>query len=361
MKGYILFEDGTQFEGEVFGAPSNAVGEVVFNTGMTGYQEIVTDPSYFGQIVVLTYPLIGNYGINSFDQQSSKPHVRALVVREASESFSNFRSEESLDSYLKRNNIVGLQGLDTRALVAKIREKGTLRAKIVVDSEPIDYHLDEVKQFSIYRHAQYVTAEAPYKIAGTKGKIAVLDFGIKAGIVKMLQETGYELMVFPYGTPLSTIEDYNPDGIFLSNGPGDPAEYIDAIYQIKQLIGKKPIFGICLGHQMLSLALGGKTQKMKFGHRGSNHPVKDLLHDKVVITAQNHSYEVIADSLNHQPLTITHQHVNDKTVEGYRSEALNILSVQFHPEASPGPHDSHYLFDEFVAMMVGGGICEAVA
>jgi carbamoyl-phosphate synthase small subunit len=361
MNGYILFEDGTQMAGQIFGAVSNAVGEVVFNTGMTGYQEIVTDPSYFGQIVVLTYPLIGNYGINSEDQQSSKSHVRGLIVREASDTFSNFRSEESLDSYLKKQGIVGLQGLDTRALVAKIRENGTMKAKIIVDQEPVEYHIDEVKQFTVYRPAQYVTTKEAYTIPGKSGKIAVVDFGIKAGILKMLEKTGYELKVFPYGTPLSVLEAYDADGYFLSNGPGDPAEYEDAIYIVKHLVKTKPIFGICLGHQILSLALGGETRKMKFGHRGSNHPVKDIKHDKVVITAQNHSYEVVSESLLDQPIVITHKHVNDQTIEGFRSEALELLSVQFHPEASPGPHDSHYLFDEFVAMMKGGTACEEVA
>lgn len=351
MKGYILFEDGTKMEGQVFGATSNAVGEVVFNTGMTGYQEILTDPSYYGQIVVLSYPLIGNYGINTEDHQSIKPQVKGLIVREASTEFTNFRSEGSLNDYLSAHNIVGLQGIDTRALVHKIRTAGTLRGKIVVDDLPEVYHIGDAKEYTNYKPAQYVATKEAYVIPGTRGRIAVLDFGIKQGILDMLGTLDYEIKVFPYYQPLQDILDYNADGYFLSNGPGDPAEYNEAIYKVKQLIGTKPIFGICLGHQILSLALGGKTMKLKFGHRGSNHPVKDFAIGKVLITSQNHSYEVVSESLAHLFLKVTHVHANDGSVEGFRSEKHQILSVQFHPEASPGPQDSHYLFDEFDVMM----------
>jgi carbamoyl-phosphate synthase small subunit len=351
MNGYLLLEDGTTYSGTIIGYPHNEIGEVVFNTGMTGYQEILTDPSYYGQIVTMTYPLIGNYGINSHDSQSKKPMVRGFIVKEASDIFTNFRSEKSLQDYLYENKIIGLVGIDTRSLVKKIRTTGTMNGKIIINELDADKHIEEIRAFTNLDVAKIVSTKEDYIIPGTKGKIAVLDYGIKQHILDSLSNLGYELKVFSYYTDLSEIEAYKPDGIFLSNGPGDPSTLDEAIAKAKGLIGKYPIFGICLGHQLLWLALGGQTKKMKFGHRGSNHPVKDSKLNRIFITSQNHSYEIIEESLNDSAIEITHRNVNDKTVEGFRSKSLNILSVQYHPEASPGPSDSMYLFDEFKEMI----------
>lgn len=350
MKGYLILEDGTKFEGKIFGKKRNSVGEVVFNTGMTGYQETLTDPSYYGQIVILTYPLVGNYGIALGDNQSEKPKVSGFVVREASVHYSNWRASESIDSYLKKNDIVGLEGVDTRALTKIIREKGTMAGKIVAYEDGAD-HIVEAKDFDNSDAVHQVTPKFNYDLMPTIPKVAVVDYGIKRNILSALVNRNAHVRVFSCLNSAEEILDFNPDGIFLSNGPGDPAHLKDEIETVKALIGKKPIFGICLGHQLLAHAFGGETRKLKYGHRGCNHPVKDLEKDRVYITAQNHGYEVIADSLDKSVLKITHVNMNDGTLEGMKHLTLPIFSVQFHPEASPGPNDSEYLFDEFFNMI----------
>ncbi len=350
MKGYLILEDGTKFEGNIFGKKRNSVGEVVFNTGMTGYQETLTDPSYYGQIVILTYPLVGNYGITLDDNQSEKPKVRGFIVREASVNYSNWRGMESIDEYLNKNDIVGLEGIDTRALTKIIREKGTMTGKIVAYEDGVDV-IEELKVFDNSDAVHQVTAKFNYDLMPITPKVAVVDYGIKRNILNALVNRNVHVRVFSCLNTAEEILDFNPDGIFLSNGPGDPAFLKAEIETVKKLIGKKPIFGICLGHQLLAHAFGGETKKMKYGHRGCNHPVKDLAKDRVFITSQNHGYEVVAESLDKSILKITHVNMNDNTVEGMRHLSLPIFSVQFHPEASPGPSDSDYLFDEFLNMI----------
>jgi len=356
MDAILALEDGTIFRGEAFGATGERFGEVVFNTSMTGYQEILTDPSYKGQIVTMTYPLIGNYGINKEDVESKQPFVEGFVVREYSKISSNWRSEKSLADYLKENNIVGIEGIDTRALTLHIREAGAMKA--VLSTEDLDEKklvkkakgsrglmgVDLVKEVTSSK--RYVWSQGKPKY-----KVAVLDCGVKYNILRGLLKNKCQCIVLPADTGAKDILKIKPDGILLSNGPGDPAAVKYVIETTGGLIGKLPIFGICLGHQMLGLALGGKTFKLKFGHHGANHPVKDLKTKKVYITVQNHGFCVDIDSLNKKEIEITHINLNDQTLEGMRHKKLPIFSVQFHPEASAGPHDAAYLFGEFIEMM----------
>lgn len=341
---YLLLEDGTKYYGEIFGSPQSIVGEVVFNTGMTGYEGVITDPSYHGQIVVMTYPLIGNYGIRCEDTESDGPKIKALIVRELCDIHSNWAAEEGLNDYLIRHNICGLQGVDTRSITCKIRDGGTLRGKIVLEESDTD--LSEIKNYQVKNPVLNVTTKSAYKLnGGDKYSIAVIDYGIKKSILNSLVKREYTITVFPAVTDAQAIIDYKPDGILLSNGPGNPADNIFQIEQIKKLIGFRPIFAICLGHQMLALASGGQTEKLKYGHRGCNHPVKDLKTDRVYITSQNHGYSVIPSTMKNA----TNSHINwhDNTCEGLRYNDSLSLSVQFHPEAGPGPTDTGYLFDEF--------------
>lgn len=350
MRAYLLLENGVYFEGESIGLSGETMGEVVFNTGMTGYQEVLTDPSYYGQIVTMTYPLIGNYGINEEDFQSYKPHVRGFVVREACEKPSNFRYKYTLDEYLKANNIVGIQGVDTRALTKIIREKGTMMGMITLNISDIEEKLKAIRGHIERDHVERVTTREVYHIHGSGYRVAVIDYGIKTNIIENLKIRGLDITVFPARCAAEDILDIKPDGILLSNGPGDPKDAMYAVEQVDKLIGKVPVFGICLGHQILSLALGADTSKLKYGHRGCNHPVKDLKSDRTYITSQNHGYTVIPESLP-DDVEITHININDNTVEGIRHKKLPVYSVQFHPEASPGPYDTLYLFDVFVDMM----------
>jgi carbamoyl-phosphate synthase small subunit len=356
MQAVLALEDGTIFRGEAFGATGERFGEVVFNTSMTGYQEILTDPSYKGQIVTMTYPLIGNYGINKEDVESKQPFVEGFVVKEYSKISSNWRSEESLADYLKENNIVGIEGIDTRALTLHIREAGAMKA--VLSTEDLDEKklvkkakgsrglvgVDLVKEVTSSKRYFWSQGKPKYKVA-------VLDCGVKYNILRELLKNKCQCIVLPANTGAKDILKIKPDGILLSNGPGDPAAVKYVIETTRGLIGKLPIFGICLGHQMLGLALGGKTFKLKFGHHGANHPVKDLKTKKVYITVQNHGFCVDIDSLNKKEIEITHINLNDQTLEGMRHKKLPIFSVQFHPEASAGPHDAQYLFKEFIEKM----------
>lgn len=353
MKAFLLLEDGTVFEGNSFGMEGNIVGEVVFNTGMTGYQEVLTDPSYCGQIVCMTYPLIGNYGVNLDDIESVKPQVKGFIVRELCKTPSNWRSIESLNEYLQRNEIIGLEGIDTRELTIILREKGTMKGTIVTGENLSDIQekLSELKSYTINNPVLQVTTPQLKHYDGDGYRIALLDYGLKKNIVRSLLKRNCEVNVFPATATAEEILSTEPDGIMLSNGPGDPKDCQFQIETIKKLIGKKPMFGICLGHQLTALANGADTEKLKYGHRGCNHPVKDLEKDMTYITSQNHGYTIIENSLNRETMSISHINMNDRTIEGIKYKNAPLFTVQFHPEASPGPGDTAYLFDEFMEMI----------
>ena len=379
MRALLALEDGRFFEGESFGATGTHVGEICFNTAMTGYQEVLTDPSYRGQIVAMTYPLIGNYGINSTDQESRSPHVRGFVIEELTEVPSNWRSEMSLDEYLRKWNIPGAQGIDTRALTRHLRTRGAMKACLTtenisqeeatrraIEGEGVigmDY-VREVSTSEIYQWDPEDRLSAPWSIAAANGgikpalppvkfRIVAYDYGIKQNILRLLRQKSFGVTVVPASTTADETLALNPDGIFLSNGPGDPAALPYAHEAVHDLMGKKPIFGICLGHQILGFAFGGSTFKLKFGHRGANQPVKDLRSGKVAITAQNHGFAVAPESLPSN-VEVTHINLNDGTVEGMRHKELPIFSVQYHPEAAPGPHDASYFFDQFADLIEEG-------
>ncbi|EOU1683182.1 glutamine-hydrolyzing carbamoyl-phosphate synthase small subunit [Clostridium perfringens] len=345
MKAKLILENGVVFEGKAFGYLKECVGEVVFNTGMTGYQEVLTDPSYYGQIVTMTYPLIGNYGINLEDLESKEPKVRGFIVREKCQYPNNFRCELELETYLAQNKILGLDGIDTRALTKILRNNGTMKGIIVLDNSNLEDVKDKLEAFSNRDAVSIVSTNERYEISGEGKKVAIIDFGIKQNIIRNFVKRGCNVTVFPYDFKAEEVLDINPDLVFLSNGPGDPEDMGEAVNEIKKIVGKKPIVGICLGHQLLALTLGGETKKLKFGHRGCNHPVKDLINNRVHITSQNHGYYVATLPEN---MEITHVSMNDGTVEGMRHKELPIFSVQFHPEACPGPKDSEYIFDEFM-------------
>lgn len=363
MKAIIALEDGTIFEGASFGASGERAGEIVFNTSMTGYQEIMTDPSYKGQIVTMTYPLIGNYGINKEDVESSSPKIEGFIIKERSKITSSWRSETDLDQYLKKNNIIGIEGVDTRSLTLHIRTKGAMKGVIsTIDLNPKSLikkakdspgliGRDLVKEVTCKKSYKAETVIGKGRPGPGRKKVVAMDFGIKYNILRCLAESGCDVTVVPADTKAKDILEQNPDGIFLSNGPGDPAAITYAIEEIKKLLGKKPIFGICLGHQLLGLAFGGKTFKLKFGHRGANHPVKDMTTGKIEITCQNHGFCVDINSLNKDDIELTHINLNDNTLEGMAHKKLPVFSVQYHPEASPGPHDSRYLFKRFMDSM----------
>jgi carbamoyl-phosphate synthase small subunit len=356
MEAVLALENGSIFRGKAFGATGEQHGEVVFNTSMTGYQEILTDPSYCGEIVVMTYPLIGNYGVNNEDFEHKYSFVRGFVVKHACDHPSNWRVQEGLDQYLAKRGIIGLAGVDTRALTRQLRTKGTMRGIISTEVSDLQALITKAKQaptLSDEEPVPSVTTREIIRIPGQGPRVVVMDFGAKANIMRCLTNLGCDLTVVPAHSTAEEILQLNPEGIMLSNGPGDPERVPYAINTVRELVGKKPIFGICLGHQILGLALGAKTYKLKFGHRGANHPVKDLLTGKVNITSQNHGYAVDQQSLQGLPVEITHLNINDDTVEGFRHTSLPAFSVQYHPEASPGPNDSRYLFDRFMAMMQG--------
>jgi len=357
MKALLALEDGRIFEGVSFGAEGERTGEVVFNTGMTGYQEILTDPSYKGQIVAMTYPLIGNYGVNNADAESRGLWLEGFVVRELSEAPSNWRSEQDLDTYLRQHGVAGIQGVDTRALTRHIREAGAMKAVIsATDLDPSSL-VDKARRspgLSGIDLVQDVTCDRPFTFADQGGPVVVvLDCGVKFSTLRQLRTAGCTVIVVPAHAAVDDILAYKPAGVLLSNGPGDPAAVTSVIHTARQLIkiGTVPLFGICLGQQILGLALGGRTFKMKFGHHGSNHPVKDLATGTIDITVQNHGFCVDPDSLDMDATEITHINLNDHTLEGIRHKTLPIFSVQFHPEAGPGPHDARHLFGRFVQAM----------
>ncbi|TDT67407.1 carbamoyl-phosphate synthase small subunit [Hypnocyclicus thermotrophus] len=348
MKAKLILETGEVFQGKAFGYISETVGELVFNTSMTGYQELLTDPSYYGQIVITTYPLIGNYGINLEDMQSKGIKVKGFVIKEEAKLPNNFRCELSIGAFLKQNKIMGIKGLDTRYLTKLIRDKGTMKA-IITTKELTQKELKEkFDNFTNEEAVKNVTCKEKYRISGIGKKVGILDFGIKENIIESFKKRECDITVFPAYTKSEEILNSDIEAIFLSNGPGDPKDIPEIIENIKKLAGKKPIWGICLGHQLLSLALGGNTVKLKFGHRGGNHPVRDLEKNKIYITSQNHGY--VVDKLP-KGATLTHINLNDNSVEGMKIENLNIRSVQFHPEAAPGPEETAYIFDDFLKML----------
>lgn len=356
MKAFLILEDGTVFTGTSIGAVKEVISEIVFNTSMTGYLEVLTDPSYAGQAVVMTYPLIGNYGICYEDMESLKPWPDGYIVRELSRLPSNFRSEDSIQYFLKKHEIPGIAGIDTRALTKILREKGTMNGMITTNK---NYDLDTViarmKEYKTGNVVEKVTCDKKSVLAGAGKKVALMDFGAKKNIAKSLNERGCEVTIYPAQTTAEEIIAANPDGIMLSNGPGDPKDCTAIIEEIKKLYESDiPIFAICLGHQLMALAAGGDTHKMKYGHRGGNHPVKDVKTGRVYISSQNHGYVVDIEKMDENIAEVGFVNVNDQTVEGLRYKGKNIFTVQFHPEASPGPQDSAYLFDEFMKMMEVG-------
>ena len=355
----LILEDGTVYEGESFGSTASSIGEVVFNTSLTGYQEIATDPSYRFQIVVMTYPHIGNYGIELAVEQSESPQVAGFVVRDVIREPSSAHAEATLGDYFTRHKVPGITGIDTRALTRKIRNEGAMRGMITTDiSRPVEDLLAELRKAPSMAGldlVQRVTALRPYPFdepsESPRFRVAVYDFGVKKNILRQLARVGCDITVYPATTHADEIINGKFDGLLLSNGPGDPEPVTYAQANIRHLIGKLPIFGICLGHQLLGIALGGKTYKLKFGHRGGNHPVKDLRSGRVEITAQNHGFSVDPDSLAENDVEFTHINLNDQTLEGFRHRREPVVAVQYHPEAAPGPHDSFYLFDDFVRVM----------
>ena len=352
----IVLEDGEEYLGYGFGANIESICEIVFNTSMVGYQEIVSDPSYTYQMVVMTYPLIGNYGITDEDYETKQPTIGGLIVREYNDMPSNFRYTKTLSEYLEENNIPGIYGLDTRRLTRSIRDKGSRKVIITDINTSKENALKKIKEFNIPKDAvRKVSCKKKWysRTANAQFNIVAVDCGIKLNIIRSLNNRGCNVTVVPYNTTAEEIINLKPDGVFLSNGPGDPEDVIEVIKLVKELKGKYPIFGICLGHQMISLAYGAKTYKLKFGHRGGNHPVLNLQTDKIEITSQNHSYAVDEKTLKGTGLEVTHKNILDNTIEGVQSRKDKIFSVQYHPESAPGPQDSSYLFDKFIEIMKG--------
>lgn len=353
MKAFLILEDGHIFEGKSIGSTKEIISEIVFNTSMTGYLEVLTDPSYAGQAVVMTYPLIGNYGICYEDMESLKPWPDGYIVRELSRMPSNFRSEGTIQDFLVKNDIPGIEGIDTRALTKILREKGTMNGMITTNENfVLDEVISQLKKYSPTGVVKKVTCDKVSKLEGGKYKVALMDFGAKNNIAKSLHNRDCEVTIYPAQTSAKTIIESNPDGIMLSNGPGDPKECTEIIEEIKELYNSDiPIFAICLGHQLMALATGADTHKMKYGHRGGNHPVKDLKSGRVYISSQNHGYVVDENTIDENIAEVGFINVNDKTVEGLRYKNKPVFTVQFHPEACPGPQDSSLLFNEFITMM----------
>lgn len=352
MQARLLLEDGTLFTGRAFGSQTETTGEVVFNTGMTGYQEVLSDPSYCGQIVTMTYPLIGNYGITRDDFEAIRPSIHGFVVREHEEIPSNWRAEYSLDYLLKEYNIPGISEIDTRMLTRILRHHGTMKGILTSSNLSIDALQERIQASSLLTdQVQRVSSRSIYSSPGYKERIVLVDFGSKSGIMRDLTKRGCDVVIVPHDTNAEQIRRLKPDGILLSNGPGNPKDVPNAVQMIQDLLGEYPIFGICLGHQLFALACGADTQKMKFGHRGGNHPVKDIISNRCYITSQNHGYTVLDETVANTRLEITHVNNNDKTIEGLKHKDVPAFSIQYHPEASPGPFDSSYLFDDFIEMI----------
>ncbi|MBN3525987.1 glutamine-hydrolyzing carbamoyl-phosphate synthase small subunit [Paenibacillus apiarius] len=352
MQARLMLEDGTLFTGAAFGADGESAGEVVFNTGITGYQEVLSDPSYCGQIVTMTYPLIGNYGITRDDFEAIRPYVHGFVVRRHEVTPSNWRAEYTVDRLLKEYGIVGISGIDTRMLTRKLRHFGTMKGILTTGSQPVDELKEMLGVTELMRDQVARTSTIQlFSSPGDKERIVLVDFGAKSGILRELTKRGCDVVVVPHDTTAEEIRRLRPDGIQLSNGPGDPKDVPHAVNMIQELLGEIPIFGICLGHQLFALACGADTGKLKFGHRGGNHPVKELATNRCYITSQNHGYTVVEESIQGTDLVVTHINNNDKTIEGLKHANAPAFSVQYHPEAAPGPYDNSYLFDDFIEMI----------
>ncbi len=352
LKARLVLEDGSVFVGKHFGASGESLGEVVFNTGMTGYQEVLTDPSYCEQIVTMTYPLIGNYGCTVNDFESTRSHVRGFVVREFAEAPSHYSSQFSMEEYLIRENVIGIAEIDTRKLTRTLRVHGTMRGLLTTGEEPDEVLIERVRSCELPRdQVAQVTTKAPYRLPGEGKRVVLLDLGTKMGVIRSLRSRSCDIIVLPASASAQEILAWRPQGLMMSNGPGNPEDLPDTVASVRALLGQVPMFGICMGHQVLSLACGAKTEKLTFGHRGVNHPVKDLKTSRVYMTSQNHGYVVTVDSLAKTDLELTHTNQNDQSVEGVRHKFVPAYSVQYHPEAKPGPDDSDYLFDEFIGMM----------
>lgn len=352
MEGIIYFEDGTLYRGKGFGREGTAVGEMVFNTAITGYQEILTDPSYAGQIITLTYPLIGNYGVNIKESESESIFARGVIVRSISKHPSNYMSENTLEDMMQRLGLPGVSDVDTRSITKKIRNEGALKG--VISTEITDVKgLEQLLTATILKEdwMKVVGIRKKRHLPGEGCRVALLDLGVKENMIRELQKRQCDIMMFPYGTSLEEIRVYQPDGLLVSNGPGNPETATEGIALIQQLMKEMPVFGICMGHQLLAHAVGGKTYKMKYGHRGGNHGVYDIQQDRAYITSQNHGFAVDLDSVTAKDMVITHTNLNDQTVEGMKHKELPVFSVQFHPEGAPGPTDTEHLFDRFVTVM----------
>ncbi len=352
MQARLLLEDGTLFTGKVFGSEGETVGEVVFNTGITGYQEVLSDPSYCGQIVTMTFPLIGNYGITRDDFEAVRPFIHGFVVRRHEEVPSNWRAQYTLDYLLKEYGIPGISDIDTRMLTRILRHHGTMKGILTTSDVSVEELKERLGASELMRdQVSRVSTKSVFNSPGSNERIVLVDFGAKSGILRDLVKRGCDVVVVPYDTTADQIRRLKPDGILLSNGPGDPKDVPGAVKMISELLGEYPIFGICLGHQLFALACGADTTKLKFGHRGGNHPVKDLATGRCYITSQNHGYTVTEQSIGSTELTVTHINNNDGTIEGLKHNRYPAFSVQYHPEAAPGPYDSGYLFDEFIEMI----------
>ncbi|AYC29182.1 carbamoyl phosphate synthase small subunit [Paenisporosarcina cavernae] len=355
MKRYLVLETGDVFEGIGFGHEEESFGEVVFTTGMTGYQETLSDPSYFGQIITMTYPLIGNYGVNRDDFESIQPALSGMVVKELADYPSNFRSDYSLEELFSQKNIPGIQDIDTRRLTRILRIHGSLKGVFTKTGEALqlDIMLEKLARFELPKNqVESVSTKKAYPSPGRGQRVVLMDFGMKHGILRELNKRDCDVLVVPYNTTAKDILAMSPDGVMLSNGPGDPKDVPEAIETVRQLIGQIPVFGICLGHQLFALASGADTEKLTFGHRGANHPVKELKTGKTELTSQNHGYTVIPTSLEQTEIEVTHIALNDGSIEGLKHATHPVFTVQYHPEASPGPEDSNHLFDEFIDLMV---------
>lgn len=356
MLATLILEDGTTYKGEHFGAFGTKIGEIVFNTSMTGYQEILTDPSYANQIIIMTYPEIGNYGINEDDFESSEPKCLGFIVKSYCKNDSHYKSDQTLSNYLEKHNVIGIEGIDTRSLVIKIREKGTMKCMVTTDEIKSEDDLTQrIAAICVHKPNKDIVLDVSTKekyIVNENGAIdlAFIDYGTKTGIINSLVERGCKITVYPADTKAETILDAGHKNLFLSNGPGDPADCEIELQQIEKLIGKMQIFGICLGYQLLSLALGAKTYKLKYGHRGGNHPCINLQTGRVLMTSQNHGYAVSKESFSGIMLQ-TYENLDDETTEGFSAERLRIYAVQFHPESKPGPNDASIIFDEWVKLM----------
>ncbi len=361
VNGILYLEDGTVLNGKGFGKKGTFVGELVFNTSMTGYGEILTDPSYAGQIINMTYPLIGNYGVSEEHWESKQIHAKGFVVKSICEVPSNYTSDETINNMIERMNVVGVSGVDTRSITKKIRNNGTMKCVITNENLTIKELEEKLKESEIQTNfVENVSTKEIYNISGKGRRVVLMDFGAKTNIIENLKERDCDITVVPFDTSFEKIMELNPDGVMLSNGPGDPKDILEVVETVKKIVKTKPTFGICLGHQILALSFGGDTYKMKFGHRGGNHGVYDIEKDKAYITAQNHGYAVDRESIKDKDLTVTHINLNDDTVEGIKHNFLPVFSVQFHPEGSPGPGDSDYLFDQFVYYMDKGVKREAI-